>query len=183
MTSVADESIRPFKVHVSQEEQDRLIRKLKDTRVPNRDIVDGAGADYGFTTEWATDLYRYWCDEYSWPRVEEEINSWPHYLTDINRQTIPILFIHGWPGSFYEFSQVIDMMRKPEQSEVEARRPEQAFHCVAPDLPGFCFSSGPPRGQTVEVVGEMFHTLMLRLGYKEYVIQCGDYGGWVGRAM
>ncbi|EME86785.1 uncharacterized protein MYCFIDRAFT_202647, partial [Pseudocercospora fijiensis CIRAD86] len=48
-----------------------------------------------------------------------------------NEGSIPILLIHGWPGSFYEFRDVI----KPLNGA--------GFDCVVPSLPGFCWSSAP----------------------------------------
>ena len=137
------EEIRPFKVDIPKAEVDRLLRKLKDTRIPTEDIVPGAGEDYGISSTWIKTMYDYWLNDYDWFYHQDLINQWPHYLTDINDQTVhfvhaksdatnalPILLIHGWPGSFYEFSQVINPLTKPDDSS------KQAFHCVVPSLPG-----------------------------------------------
>lgn len=184
------EQIRPFRIDIPKAEVDRLSRKLKDTRIPIQDIVPGAGSDYGITTDWVKDMYEYWVNEFDWFSQQAYMNQWPHYLTNINNQdvhfvhakssssnAIPILLIHGWPGSFYEFSQVIDLLTTPTDQS------QQAFHCVVPSLPGFGFSSGPPRGQTLKHVAGMFHTLMQRLGYEQYCVQAGDWGQWVGREI
>ena len=184
------ESIRPFKVDISKDEYDRLIRKVKDTRIPTKDIVPGAGTDYGISTEWVHDMYNYWLNDFDWCKQQALVNQWPHYLTEINNQTIhfvharserpdaiPILLIHGWPGSFYEFSQVINLLTTPKDKS------QQAFHCIVPSLPGFCFSSGPPRGQTLKDVAGMFHTILQRLNYDKYCIQAGDWGHWVAREL
>ena len=40
----------PFKIEVSENEVDRLRRKLEDTRLPGREIVTGAGDRYGKTS-------------------------------------------------------------------------------------------------------------------------------------
>lgn len=48
-------SIKPFKVDISAEEAARFKRKLQETRLPETEIVPGAGDDYGlFMTFWFT---------------------------------------------------------------------------------------------------------------------------------
>lgn len=184
------DTIRSFKVDVPKAEVDRLIRKLKDTRIPTQDIVPGAGSDYGITKDWISSMYSYWLNDFNWYKQQEYMNQWPHFLTEVDNQdvhfvharseasnAIPLLLVHGWPGSFYEFSQVINALTKPEDKS------EQAFHCIVPSLPGFCFSARPPKGQTLKHVASMFHILMQRLGYDKYCIQAGDWGHWVGREL
>lgn len=184
------DEIRPFKIDIPKEEIERYYRKIKDTRVPKKDIVPGAGREYGFTTDWATTLYDFWTTRYDWVKEQDLINQYPHFLTDVEGQTIhfvharsenpdaiPILLIHGWPGSFYEFSQVMPLLLHPSNAS------DQAFHCVAPSLPGFCFSSGPPKGQTLQQVARLFHVVISRLGYTRYVLQAGDWGQWVAREL
>lgn len=182
------EEIKPFKIEIPEQEVERYYRKIRDTRVPTKDIVPNAGSDYGFTTEWATDLYRTWTDRYDWGKEQKVMNQWPHFTTEIEGINIhfihqrskspsayPLLLVHGWPGSFYEFSHVINPL-------TDANSP-LPFHCVVPSLPGFCWSSGPPRGWTLQDTARIFHTLMLRLGYTDFAVQTGDWGHWVGREL
>ena len=182
------EKVRPFEVTIPAPEVSRLYERLLSTRVPTLPIVPGAGSDYGISHDWAKDLYKYWLESYSWPNAAKRITSWPHFTTDLEglsihfvharsskEDAIPILLVHGWPGSFYEFSEVIDRLRDGDH--------EQTFHCVAPSLPGFCWSGGPPRGWTLKDTARIFHASMLRLGYQEYVVQAGDWGHWVGREL
>ena len=182
------EEIKPFKVAVPKDEIERYYQKIRDTRVPAKDIVPNAGSDYGFTTEWATDLYKFWTESYSWEEEQEHMNQWPHFTTEIEdinihfihqrskaENAVPLLMVHGWPGSFYEFSRVINPL-----SNASAKIP---FHVVVPSLPGFCWSSGPKRGWKLQDTARVFHTLMHRLGYKEFVVQTGDWGHWVGREL
>ncbi|KAL9064782.1 MAG: hypothetical protein Q9157_007712 [Trypethelium eluteriae] len=182
--------IKPFKVDIAQSEVDRLYEKLRDTRVPTQDIVPGAGSDYGFPTEWATELYNYWLKSYSWQKAEDDLNQWPHFTTEIEDinvhfihqrsaapNAIPLLLVHGWPGSFHEFSEVIN----PLSDEKTGQR---SFHCVVPSLPGFCWSSGPPqRGWKMKDTARLFHKLLERLGYDQYCVQAGDWGQFVAREL
>jgi len=44
---MASEEIVPFKVDIPKEEFERLKRKLRDTRLPPKEIVPDAGSRYG----------------------------------------------------------------------------------------------------------------------------------------
>ncbi|KAK6222667.1 hypothetical protein LQW54_000848 [Pestalotiopsis sp. IQ-011] len=186
-----NEQIIPFKVDIPREEVDRLQRKLNDTRLPKSEIVPGAGTKYGPEYSWATHLFETWTTDYDWYAVQDEINEFPHYLTTIEdvkihflharadrTNAIPLLLVHGWPGSFWEFSQVWGPLSHPTNTE------DPAFHVVVPSMPGFCWSSWPPRaGWTLQDNARIFDKLMKRLGYDEYMIQCGDWGHFVGREL
>ncbi|KAK3625228.1 hypothetical protein LTR56_012022 [Elasticomyces elasticus] len=187
------ELIKPFTLAISKTEVDRLHKKLQDTRHPSQDVVANAGKDYGFETQWAETLYTRWAstNDFSWQKAEENINSIPQYTTPIeglsihfahqrsqNPDAIPILLVHGWPGTFYEFSEIIPLLSNPDEPE------HQAFHCIAPSLPGFCFSDAPiHRGWTMKDTARVFNTLMLRLGYNQYCVQAGDWGQFVAREL
>lgn len=91
---------------------------------------------------------------------------------------IPLLFIHGWPGSFLEVKNLLEPLTNPCDASLPA------FHVVAPSIPGFGFSPAPasplfgPRA-----AGEAFNNLMHQLNYTHYVIQGGDLGGFINRFM
>ncbi len=119
------------------------------------------------------------------------MNSQPHFHTTLDNvkihfvharsprpDAIPLIMVHGWPGSFYEFSQVWNPLSHP----TDASQP--AFHVVVPSLPGFAFSDWPPRaGWTLQDTAGLFDKLMKRLGYQRYMIQTGDWGHWIGREL
>ncbi|KAH8435133.1 epoxide hydrolase family protein [Aspergillus melleus] len=183
--------IRPFKVDVPVEEVERLQRKLKGTRLPGREIVPNAGDKYGPPYEWAQTLYDAWTNDFDWFSVQAEMNEYPHYITTIedlnihflharadNPRAIPLLMIHGWPGSFWEFSQVWGPLSHPANPD------DPPFHVVVPSMPGFCWSDWPPRAcWTLRDNARVFDQLMKRLGYDEYMVQCGDWGHFVGREL
>jgi pimeloyl-ACP methyl ester carboxylesterase len=90
---------------------------------------------------------------------------------------IPLLFQHGWPGNFLEVDKIIDLLTSPEPGQ-------QAYHVVAPSLPGFVFSEGPKGGNfTLKNMAAVDHKLMLALGYDKYIVQGGDWGSMVARFM
>lgn len=188
---MADADITPFKVDIPTEEVERLKRKLKDTRLPPRAIVPDAGTRYGPTYEWCSNLYHAWRDSYDWYDAQKQMNSAPNYTTRIEdikihfvharaerADAIPLIMCHGWPGSFYEFSQVWNPLSHPEDPK------QPAFHVVVPSLPGFGFSDWPPRaGWTLQDTARIFDKLMKKLGYSQYMMQGGDWSHWIGREM
>jgi pimeloyl-ACP methyl ester carboxylesterase len=145
----------------------------------------------GPTYEWATSLYNSWIDDYDWYAAQKEMYRYPHFISKIEdvsihflharaeeSDAIPILLIHGWPGSFWEFSQVWEPLSHPSDPDT------QAFHVVVPSMPGFCWSDWPPHpGWTLQDNARIFDKLMKKLGYNEYMVQCGDWGHFVGREL
>lgn len=189
----SDTSVVPFDPSIPKPEVDRLMRKLADTRLPKSPIVPDAGDEYGPPLEWVQALYDAYLS-FSWDEAAAKINSWSHYTTSLeqlsvhfihqrskssskSKPAIPLLLVHGWPGSFFEFSRVIEPLTNPSSPDT------QAFDVVVPSLPGFCWSQGPPRGWTLQDTARIFDQLMQRLGYKTYVAQGGDWGHWVVREL
>lgn len=188
---MADSAIYPFKVDIPREEVERLYRKVKDTRLPPKEIVPDAGNKYGPTYTWAKDLLEAWQNDFDWYPIQDEINAVPQFKTkveDVNihfvhvrserADAIPLIMVHGWPGSFYEFSKVWKPLANPEDPK------QPAFHVVVPSMPGYCFTDWPPKaGWTLQDNARIFDALMKRLGYSEYMFQGGDWAHWVGREM
>jgi pimeloyl-ACP methyl ester carboxylesterase len=90
---------------------------------------------------------------------------------------IPLLLVHGWPGTFFEFQNVMAPLLSPTSPS------DPSFHLVVPSLPGFCWSQGPPRGWTLQDTARIYDVLMKRLGYDRYAAQAGDWGHWVVREL
>jgi pimeloyl-ACP methyl ester carboxylesterase len=94
---------------------------------------------------------------------------------------IPLLLIHGWPGSFLEFAPIIDQLT---QEVTAATGKSVSFDVIVPSLPGFAFSSPPPFNWTVTDTGRIFNTLMIDvLGYKTYALHGTDWGGGIAYDM
>lgn len=171
----ASTGIQPFKVDIPKEEVERLKRKLKDTRLPPKEIVPNAGTKYGPTYKWAKDLHEAWINDFDWYPIQDQINSAPHFITHVEdvkihfvharskrEDAIPLIMVHGWPGSFYEFNQVWGPLSNPSNPSMPA------FHVVVPSMPGYCFSDWPPKaGWTLQDTARLFDALMKRLGYKQ----------------
>lgn len=94
---------------------------------------------------------------------------------------MPLLMTHGWPGSVVELLKVVRPLTDPT---VHGGRAEDAFHLVLPSLPSYGFSSVPrTTGWGRHKVTEVWHQLMLRVGYPQYVAQGGDWGAIITQAM
>jgi len=173
---MAESHIKPLNVDISIEEVDRLKRKLKDTRLPPKEIVPNAASSYGPTYEWAKNLYEAWVNDFDWFEHQDQINTAPHFIYTHSEDlkihflharsdrddAIPLIMVHGWPGSFYEFNRVWS----PLSNSSDPKLP--AFHVVVPSLPGYAFSDWPPRaGWTLQDTAGVFDALMKQLGYQQ----------------
>ncbi|CAG8983278.1 hypothetical protein HYALB_00002715 [Hymenoscyphus albidus] len=187
-----DSSITPFKISISDAEISSLKSKLSASTFP--DEVDFSNNwDYGTPLNDMKRLAKYWRDGFDWRAHEKVLNQMPQFTTKIEvdgfgeldihfvhqkgeEGSIPLLFCHGWPGSFIEVKKMISLLTKSGNG--------QSFHVVAPSLPGFGFSDAPKKaGFGVPQYAEAIHKLMLKLGYNKYVSQGGDWGWAITRTL
>lgn len=183
-----DQSVEQFRIGIDEPTLDDLHDRLARTRFP--DQIDGTGWEYGIPVDYLQQLVEYWRDTYDWRSQEDRLNEFSHFRTRIDDQAIhfiharsphpdafPLIISHGWPGSVVEFADVIPRLTDPEAFGGDAG---DAFHVVAPSLPGYGFSE-PPRtsGWDEERVARAFIELMRRLDYSRYGSQGGDWGAQV----
>jgi len=183
-----NEPIDQFHIHVEDSVLEDLRHRLERTRFP--DHIGGTGWEYGIPIDYLRELVEYWRDRYDWRSQEAWLNSFAHFRTRIDDQSIhflharsaheealPLLITHGWPGSIVEFLDVIPRLTDPESFGGQA---SDAFHVVAPSLPGYGLSE-PPRtpGWDEHRIATAFIALMSRLGYTSYGAQGGDWGAQV----
>jgi pimeloyl-ACP methyl ester carboxylesterase len=177
--------ITPFEVHVPQGELDDLRERLARTRW--LDEFPGSGWSYGTSGQYLRELCAYWRTGFDWRACEVRLNSFGQVAMDVDGQRIsaiharspesralPLLLVHGWPGSVFEFEKVIEPLRDPVR---HGGRASDAFHVVCPSIPGYGFSGptvGP--GWNVRRISSAFALLMQRLGYQRYGAGGGDWG-------
>ncbi|DBA80470.1 hypothetical protein WJX79_005612 [Trebouxia sp. C0005] len=173
---------RPFRIGITQDDQRDLQNRLQRARLP--DEQEGVAWEQGTSKAYLQDLLAYWCGGYDWPKQEAWLNShfrqfklrvgeidlhYVHHPCD-NPDAIPLLMIHGWPGSFMDYHKLIPKL----QQKGSLRR---SYHIVVPSLPGYGFSSAPSRpGFGAAEIASTLNRLMLALGYNHYVAQGGDWG-------
>jgi pimeloyl-ACP methyl ester carboxylesterase len=184
--------IRPFTINIPQAELDDLDQRLANTRWPDRETPDDWSQ--GIPLSYIQEICQYWRTAYDWRRCETMLNEYPQFLTEIDGvdihflhvrsqepNALPLIITHGWPGSVLEFMKVIGPLIDPVSHGGKA---EDAFHVVAPSLPGFGFSGKPTApGWGVEKIGDAWAQLMARLGYDSYVAQGGDWGAMISRMI
>jgi pimeloyl-ACP methyl ester carboxylesterase len=181
-------SIETFRIHVDDAVLEDLHDRLMRTRFP--DQIEGTGWEYGIPIDYLRELVEYWSRTYDWRAQEARLNGFAHFRTDIDGQSIhfiharsaradafPLVITHGWPGSVVEFLDAIPRLTHPED---HGGRAEDAFHVVAPSLPGYGFSEPTrARGWNPERIARAWIELMDRLGYARYGAQGGDWGAQV----
>jgi pimeloyl-ACP methyl ester carboxylesterase len=184
--------IKPFRIDIPQSDVDDIAVRLAAARWPNE--VAEAGTDYGMPLGVVQRLAQRWSNGYDWRAHEARLNEFPQYTTTIDGQNIhflhvrspepgavPLLLLHGWPGSVAEFLAMIGPLTDPR---AHGGDPTRAFHVVAPSLPGYGFS-GPTteRGWDSARMAKAFASLMDRLGYERWGAAGGDAGALVGREL
>ncbi len=185
----ATAAVEPFTIDVPDADLLDLQRRLEQTRWP--DELPDSGWEYGVPLAYVRSLVEHWRRRYDWRDHEKTVNAYPQFVTRIDGQrlhflhirsphenALPLLLLHGWPGSIAEFLEVIGPLTNPTAHGGEAA---DAFHLVIPSLPGFGFS-GPTtdKGWDAARTARAFAVLMRRLGHGCYGVQGGDMGALIG---
>ena len=186
------DTITPFTLSIPQSELDDLNRRLDLTRWPEQETV--GDWTQGSPLAKVKALCDHWRHNYDWRRIESRLNNLGQFKTRIDGLDIhflhvrsphpdamPLLVTHGWPGSVMEFMKVIGPLTDPVAHGGSA---SDAFHVIAPSLPGYGFSGKPSeKGWGVPRIAMAWITLMERLGYDRWVAQGGDWGAGVTTAI
>src|SRR5499426_4427122 len=187
-TARANPLITPFTYRAPQSTIDDLRQRLARVRWPERETV--SDWSQGVPLAKLRVLVEYWRTDYDWRRCETRFNGFAQYRTEIegldfhflhirspHAEALPLIITHGWPGSVIEFFKIIEPLTNPT---AQGGKAEDAFHVIAPSLPGFAFSGKPAeRGWNAARIARAWSELMRRLGYTRYVAQGGDWGSFV----
>lgn len=186
------ETIRPFHVSVPQKQLDDLKRRILATQWPDQEVIKDESQGVQLATMQA--LAKYWATAYDWRKVEARLNALPQFITTIdgvdihfihvrskNKNALPVIITHGWPGSIIEQMKVIGPLTDPAAYGGKA---EDAFDVVIPSIPGYGFSGKPTDlGWNPARIANAWIVLMKRLGYKKFVAQGGDWGNAISETM
>ncbi len=189
--------MQPFRIDVPQATLDKIKQRVRDYEwheMPRGEGLDGSWA-YGANLDFMRELCAYWVDGYDWRKWEAELNRFPqfkaragalelHFTHEKGSGTAPkpLILSHGWPGSVFEFTHIIEKLAHPERFGGDAN---DGFSVVVPSLPGYGWSEKPPRPIGPRTTAQMFDTLMTDvLKLPNYIAQGGDWGsaisGWMG---
>ena len=192
MSKLDAPAVTPFEVHVAEQALMDLRRRLARTRwpdpLPASDWSDGT--EEGFLRR----LVEYWRDEFDWRAAEAQQNRWPQFTTEIDGQRLhffhvrsphpdasPLVLTHGWPSTPLEFLKVLGPLTDPT---AYGGTESDAFHVIAPSLPGFGWSSPlADTGWHPRRIATAWLELMARLGYPRFVAHGTDWGSVVSTAM
>jgi pimeloyl-ACP methyl ester carboxylesterase len=184
-----DKRAEAFKLTVAADDIAELRERLKRTRFP--DQAPGPAWAYGTDVRWMRRLVEYWRDDFDWRAQEARLNAFAQYkvrLREIDLHFLhiegkgpdpcPILLSHGWPGSIFEFLELIPVLTDPSRFGGD---PSDSFTVVAPSLPGYGLSFSPDQPRFgVEEIADCFASLMTDvLGYKRFGAQGGDWGSFI----
>ena len=184
---------RPYRIDVPDAVLNDLHRRLDATRFP--EPLPGAPWAHGTPVQYVRELCTYWRHHYDWRKHEAALNTFPQFLCEVDGvdlhfwhvrgqgpSPLPLLLVHGWPGSIFEFHHLIEPLTNPAAYGGQAA---DAFDVVIPALPGYGFG-GKPReeGWNTRRIAAAFDTLMVQhLGYPRYGAQGGDWGSLVSTEL
>ncbi|KAL7910624.1 Alpha/Beta hydrolase protein [Trichoderma velutinum] len=203
-TSANKEAIKAFTLAVPDAELTRMKTLLQLSTVASatyENTYAEKSKELGLNREWLVAAKDRWENIFDWRKREQLVNSFANFKAAIPVSTdestsidihftalfsskpdaIPVVFLHGWPGSFFEFLPMLKLLREkyPEESTLP-------YHVIVPSLPGYGLSDPPPseRDFAVEDASRMIDHLMSKvLGFKSYVSQGGDVGAGVARTL
>jgi pimeloyl-ACP methyl ester carboxylesterase len=178
--------IKAFTVKISEQAIEDLNARLIQTRWTD-EVLDSEWY-YGAKLSYIKELTAYWLKEFDWKKTEDEINSFPNYIAEIDgikihflhirsekKGSVPLIITHGWPGSFLEMVKLIPFF---------TNHPELSFDIIIPSIPGFGFSQiiNTP-GCNLWFIADLWSKLIRELGYEKVVVQGGDFGAGVSTAL
>src|SRR4051812_37358224 len=150
--SMADSpAIRPFRISIPETQLAEMKRRIAATQWPEKETV--ADESQGVPLATMQELAHYWATDYDWRKVEARLNALPQFITNIDgldihfihvrskeKNAMPLIISHGWPGSIIEQMKVIGPLTDPAAFGGKA---EDAFDVVIPSMPGYGFSGKP----------------------------------------
>ncbi|KAK3323083.1 Alpha/Beta hydrolase protein [Apodospora peruviana] len=188
----------PFTFHVPRRDLLELGGLVSVAKIPPSSwYIKHDDGEFGISRDWLAAAKNAWIDDFSWSTHEEKLNSYPNFKVNITTDeagvfsthfaalfskkadATPVIFLHGWPGSYMEFFPMMDLL-------VQKYTPETLpYHVIVPSIPDYGFSSGPSADVelTFPLAGEVMNKLMISLGFNAYIAQGGDVGSFMATQM
>uniref|UniRef100_A0A6P7H7W2 Epoxide hydrolase n=1 Tax=Diabrotica virgifera virgifera TaxID=50390 RepID=A0A6P7H7W2_DIAVI len=188
-----DDSIRQFKVNMSQEDLQDLNYRLKHT-LPFQRPLEGVKQHYGMNTNLLQNVTEFWRTKYNWKERETFFNQYPHYLVNIQGldihfvhikpkvpksiEVLPMIMLHGWAGSIREFYDIVPLLTTPQEGR------DFVFELIIPSLPGFGFSEATNKpGLGAFHMSVILKNLMLKIGHQRFYLHGTDWGSVIAQHM
>ncbi|XP_067633897.1 juvenile hormone epoxide hydrolase 1-like [Eurosta solidaginis] len=191
----APKHIVPFKIKYDKEIIDDLRAQLNRTWKYTKPLQN-VQFQYGFNSEALRHIVTYWRHSYlpKWSERQNYLNSLPQFKTEIQglkihyihakplanarkeKKVLPLLLLHGWPGSVREFYDLMNLLIEPSSNN------NYVYEVIAPSLVGFGFSDAATKpGFNVAQTAIVMRNLMLWLGFDRFLVQGGDWGSVIGK--
>lgn len=169
-------NLRNMDFRVSRAEIRDLKRRLSQTRWP--DELPGMPWVLGADLSYVKEVCKYWQHDFDFKLLQEKVNAHRNVIAEFNGirvhamivesqnpDAVPLMLMHGWPGSIAEMFDVIEPLRRDH-------------HLVIPSIPGYTLS-GPTTKYGVGIfeVADTYVALMHALGHERFFIAGGDWGG------
>jgi microsomal epoxide hydrolase len=172
----------PYRLEVPEAALAELRERLARTRFPDEPPLEPWST--GTSLAYLRNLVSYWHSGFDWRAQEALLNRWRQYKVPIRgidlhfihepgkgANPMPLLLLHGWPGSIVEFQRILPLLA-------------ERFTVVAPSLPGFTLSFRPGQPRLgVEEMADLFADLMGMLGYSRFAVQGGDWGAFIASRL
>ncbi|XP_054156467.1 epoxide hydrolase 1-like [Oppia nitens] len=184
------DTINKFTVNISDEVHSELKQRLRSTRFVKP--LPDSQFNYGFNGDYLKQVVDYWLTKFDWRKQEKELNKYNHFKTKISgidihfihvkpskpaKTIVPLMLIHGWPGSIWEFYKTIPLLTEPTADGL-------AFEIICPSIPGYGFSEAPNQSGLDSIqTAHIFIKLMKKLNHNNFVVNGGDWGSFVARSM
>lgn len=182
--------IKPFRIHVTDEDISALHRRLRHTRWP--EPIAASNWEDGTDGDYLRELCMYWLSHYNWREREARLNQYHHYQTDIEGTTlhfiraagqgpnpIPLLLMYGWPSSFIQILEILPLLTQARNDGTPC------FDVIAASIPGYPFTTFPREpGMSFARVADLIKILMVDvLGYRRFAARGSDQGALVQQQM
>ncbi|RDW93004.1 epoxide hydrolase family protein [Aspergillus mulundensis] len=189
-----------FTLHVTDSELTEFLDLVRLSKIGpstywNQHTDDGR---FGISREWLVNAKETWLSEFNWRAHEDAINSVPNFKINLRDpeagevsihfaalfskrdDAVPILFLHGYPGSFLEFLPMMQLLAQKYTPET------LPYHVIVPSLPDYGLSGGvgDQLEMSIERAARIMNQLMVELGFGDgYVAQGGDLGSMLARIL
>ena len=178
--------IQPYKIKIDDQILINLRERIKSTRWT--DEISGSGWEFGADFSYMKELAEYWVNNFDWRKIEDKINEYPNFIAEIDGYkihflhikgkltgSVPLIALHGWPGSFLEMMKLIPLLTDNEQT---------TFDLIIPSLLGYGFSQKITKpGCNLQFMSGLFYKLMKVLQYEKFGVHGGDFGSGLGMSL
>ncbi|KAF2165285.1 hypothetical protein M409DRAFT_55708 [Zasmidium cellare ATCC 36951] len=200
LPSGATSNVKPYELHIPEADVQNMKNLLKLCRLAGpvyENSMPGGKRTLGVRRDWLADAKQTWETDFDWRASESHMNSFPNFKAPVEDKTgtfeihflalissrvdaIPVILLHGWPGSFLEFLPMLQLFKEKYTPET------LPYHLVVPSIPGFTLSAMPLLDRDISQgdAARILNKLMVNLGFGSgYVAQGGDIGSKVARIL